>query len=231
MLIRQGGITAYLFPPSRLGIFAVPEGSNLRRAHGFAALSTGAAAVLDGSMYSDIGSGLARPRFLMHDPARGVSVATRSPRDGMTISVLNGVAYARSNAEAVEGASVAVQLYPELVRSGRNVASTTNDTSTVWRAGLGIYRDGRLGFAVGLMPMFRFASGMRDMGFVDAGYTDGGDSTLLLTRDEGSVGDPDHRAVSSWLMDVGDRAEKNDSGLGTVLAAAGLTWLMYELSK
>ena len=232
-MIQHRGVTAHLFPPSRLGVYAVVEGSNLRRLHGTKALSdTGAAVALDGSMYSDIGSGLARPRFLMMDQARGVLIETRSPSDGMTISVKNGVASANTDAVVTPGATVAVQLYPELVRSGRNMANPLRDTSVVWRAALGIFRDGNLGFAVGVSSMYTFAQHLSEMGFVHAGYTDGGDSTLMAFRDGSWVGDREHRAVSSWILDNGSTSSETNSGdMGAVLAAIGLGWLIYEMSR
>lgn len=230
MILRHGAVTAYLFPAVRLGAVALVSGSNIRRIHGSLVLSeTKAAATLDGSMYTDIGSGLARGRFLLYDQQQRLSIPSRAPSDGMTISVREGIAHASSGSTVFPGSTVAVQLYPELVRSGRNVANPARDASSDWRAALGIFRDGRLGFAVGIASMRAFASDLRAMGFTEAGYTDGGDSTLLAFEDGQWIGDPHHRAVATWLIDRGE--SEQSSGITEFLISFGIGWLVYHWSR
>lgn len=232
MLDIREGITAHFFNPQNLRILVQSSGSGaLRRINSDAARATGAEAILDGSMYSDIGGGLARPRFLMIDSANGVNIQSRQSTDGMTISVIGNVAYPRRGASALQGASVAVQLYPEILRGGQNVTNPARDADTDWRAALGIRHDGMLGFAVGIASMFTFARRLRDLGFVDAGYTDGGDSTFLSNRQGQWAGAHNHRAVASWLLDIGDyRTVPNNSGLRSLMLAFG-AWAAYQAWK
>lgn len=187
-VIRESRITAVLIPPSWLGLeldLSGLDGSNpekaidiINRIH--------PVALLDGPMFSVPGGegygtyGLANLKYRYLDRGRGIDVPSEFPSRGGTVSVVNGQAFYK-NGDAIEnGATLAIQGYPSIVENGRNVASTRNDTNTTGRSAVGIFRDGRIAFAVGTFSMREFANRLIQIGILNAAYTDGGSSTALF---------------------------------------------------
>jgi hypothetical protein len=204
------GVTLLRFAPSRLGLWlddGATPGDNRVAMHkpAVALQRSGAVAVLDGAMfrvrdgrgYREGGDAQLEYRAadgsgLEHDG--GAATDAR----GVTIGVAGGYAYALDGDQVPVGSTCAVQLYPALVRGGVNVANPRVNRALVWRAGLCAMRDGQLAFAVGRMSMHAFAETLVTLGAEDAGYTDGGGSTCLLTR-EGRWGSREDRPVATYL--------------------------------
>ena len=118
------------------------------------------------------------------DGASGRLVPSRFPARGITLSVVKGVARAAEGWRPAPGATVAWQGYPTLVRGGRNVASHAIDTERVGRCAVAILAGGDLVLATATRAgMWEFAEALRAAGAVEAAYSDGGGSTVLLSRD------------------------------------------------
>lgn len=238
--LRQlGGLTLLEFSASQLGIFGRPNGpgkfiptSPLE----VLALSGGVAA-LDGPMFDfcpnislPSGSEISRyaasscdmPQFMVYDPSRNVAAAGRRPRDGRTISIVNGQAVVLSGAQVAPGARVAVQLYPWLVTDGRNMANPAIDAGVEVRAALVILRDGRMAFAVARASMYDFASMLVRAGVLHGGYTDGGGSGVAVGPDGHLYGANEHRRVPIWFVVESGSSSAALLAFGVALAALGV---------
>lgn len=187
-------LAGYLFSPKALGVVRTGYG-----VHGEAVLAADQkiAAALDGPMFA----GGSNVRFFLRDRSRGLEESSDEPRNGMTISVVrsSGAVSVQRGAGAPANADVAVQLYPSLVWEGQNEAHRGTDAENRWRAAVSVQRDGRLGFWVGIGPMYTFAERLIAAGARYAGYTDGGTSAGLVTR-QGRTGDRGRRPVPSWIV-------------------------------
>lgn len=222
MQIQQAnGLSYVVFSPEQLGLYfseANASGQLARsRANEVLALP-GVLAVLDGPMFTDCSSTghCTRPArqscspghcnavlldYLYLDRRGGEFYEGRHPNRGMTLSVdADGHTYAMHGGSAAGNPVVAVQLYPELIWDGRNVASTSVDTSTVWRAALGVLPGGKMVLAISRAPMHAFAEKLRALGVTYAGYTDGGGSTSLQLIGQPRIGSTEDRAVASWIV-------------------------------
>jgi hypothetical protein len=232
--VRSNNLDIALFAPSQLGLDIEsigPSQNGIAAPKNFDALSgKGYAAVLDGPMFREPSSYTTYTQgnllYGFTDRAAGISVPSDYPSRGITIAVRGGQATYATGGYAPSGADVAVQLYPTLLRGGEVEASPYVDEDRTWRAGLGIYRDGRLGFAVGRMSMYDFARAMKSAGFVTAGYTDGGGSASLGANGA-YYGSSEKRRVPAWLVargGVGPSAGMLLAGAGLV----GLAWWMWR---
>jgi len=214
----------YIFPSSRFGIVAPSFQGNrtvpIRAQRAMA--ESEAFAVLDGPMFAFCGSQsreeCVQSVRLLLDQKRGLYVPSSHPSEGMTISIVDGRAQMARGASVPNGATVAVQLFPELVRDRIVVASRIRDTENVWRAALGILPNGNLIFAVDQAPMHIFATRLKALGVVHAGYTDGGGSAKLVTR-EWYAGDREDRPKGAWLADLPEKHEEVSILLPLVLGA------------
>ena len=240
MIERVGSLSIVRFSPGDLGVFAPSLGGDRSRPTTAAQAieATGALAVLDGPMFSRCDSGLtgtdaeryaqsqcARVDYLLHDE-QGASVESSYPSNGATFSVVDGRVVVQPGAGMAPGAAVAVQTYPQIVRRGENIASSSRDTDRTWRAALALFDDGNLGFAIQQSSMHAFGAALEAAGAVEAGYTDGGGSGLLATSDGQRVGSSENRRVGSWLI---IRPRRSSSGLalfgaGALIAAAILAF-------
>lgn len=147
-----------------------------------------------------------RVSYALGDTSTGANVAPvpGNERRGITLSLVDGRLVGSVGGTPALGADAWAQLYPSLVVNGA-VTQGLTDSDRTWRVAVGILRDGRLGFAEGAMSMQAFADALASAGFVWAGYTDGGGSASLVTRDESGAlrgsdpDDPDGRRVPSWI--------------------------------
>lgn len=239
------------FPPSWLGIEAEDRDGNRATAEN---PETGrelltrlprAVALIDGPMFDPEDTSdytrYQRARLLYRylDRRRGITVPTRYPERGATLSVdPQGRVTVLDGAREAEGAVFAVQGYPEVVRNGRVEASERADSNATGRAALCALSDGRVAFAIARCGMAEFGRALLalrlDGGATvrDAIYTDGGGSTTLALRGEGGALAVAHgldaRRLPAYLI-----AEPPASGPGMILAPGstlaqrlkGSTWL------
>lgn len=134
----------------------------------------------DGSMYN---SAAGTDAFLWLDAAFNTRVPTKVPGEGMTISVVNGVATAAYGGVPASGASVAVQTWPSLVNQGVAVPHiTAGNSERVWRIGMGVSRDGMIMVVMLVGSMLDLSNRMVREGMVNAGYLDGGSSLAAEAR-------------------------------------------------
>jgi hypothetical protein len=195
----------YAFPARRLGLFSeFAPGTNTilhKNNAAEAKAKSGAYAVLDGSMFDHRGV------HMQLDRAAGIWVPGNwSGGQGGTLYVQDGVARVVRGKVVPPGASVAMQLSPELVRDGVEVHSDGADEGNAWRAAAGVLRDGRVFFAVAKGGNENFARRLLAEGAWGATYSDGGGSTALLVGDGPRIGDPENRRVAVWILDRGPGA-------------------------
>jgi len=219
---RRNGVTFAAFDPGRLGVWTagVQDQNQVTPSGPFDAIrGSGASMVLNGPEFgvcagqnlpSDQVSQYAQSacdsiRFAQYDASRGLWLPGVSPDDSRSImiSVVGGNATATpGNSERPDGASAAVQLMPTLVVAEQPIANNGNvsgGSQIVWRAALGILRDGRLVFAAGQHDISGFVSALISNGVANAGYTDGGGSTSLVFDSGDRYGHPEQRRVATWL--------------------------------
>lgn len=240
------GVRIAAFDASRLGVWSAPLDASSASPYGPADALTlsGADVVLDGPMFSICGGDsyadatCASVRFEQYDAGRGSSFAGSSGGQGLTIAVVDGQAVVSDGASIPQGASVAVQLYPPLVRAGSVVASNTGSNADAeQRAALCVLSDGRVAFAVGAMDMVSFAAILASAGATDAGYTDGGGSAALWLSDGTHYGASEQRRVATWLVagPASGLSALVPSSIGAVALVGGsvvgigtLLWLGYQ---
>lgn len=213
-LQNSGGVTFVKLPAgARLGVVldrvgAAPDEGRPLRAADARRLAPNALAVVDGPMFSKCAGQPSNyatytcgdAEYRMLDRNRGVDIASEHPSRGATLSVHpDGRAEMRGGSEVAPGAEFAVQLYPPLLRRGANVASPGLNRDTTWRVAVGILRDGSVAFALARMPMFEFAAALARVGFVEAGYTDGGGSAAIETATGRRAGSSENRRVPVWI--------------------------------
>jgi hypothetical protein len=209
-LVEQDGLTAYVFPATRLGLYMDPVVDVHVRPHTAAealAAYPKADAMLDGAMFRLTDrrgyetSQKAMLDYGARDDAHELSYHGLYPGRGITIAVHDGRAVVADGWSAPELAHVAAQFYPTLVHGGAVVARRDRNTQRVQRAGLAVLRDGRLALFVckaGLRVVAERLRGVLDA--TDAGYTDGGGSTRLALRDGRWFGSTENRRVACWLL-------------------------------
>lgn len=206
------GFVTHVLEPAQLGVWVDPAPGGREVPHtareALAALPQ-AVAVLDGPMFRIADP--AHPDYRRYragkidyhvvDRALGIEDDGGSATDtrGITLSVLGNAAFVAKGDRVAEGADVAVQLYPSLIENGVVVASPSVNADEVWRAGVGLRADGKLILAVGRGTMRWFAEQLAAAGATQAGYTDGGGSTRLETR-ERFWGSTENRRVVCWLF-------------------------------
>lgn len=240
MIERVGSLSLLRFDPSRLDVFSPSLGGNRSKpTTAQEALASGAVAVLDGPMFSRCDSaglsGTDAERYAQSQCSRveyallgsEVSVASLYPSNGATFSVVEGRAVVLPDAQVAEGARVAVQGYPWIVREGRNVASQERDTDRTWRAALVLLDSGELAFAIMQASMYAFAAALVAAGAREAVYTDGGGSGRLETADGQRVGSNENRRMGAWLVVRAAEGAVGGSGGLLLLGAAllGAAWL------
>lgn len=175
-------------------------------------------AALDGPMFGHTGSGRCGHGpwdtcYRLYDASKNLDEPSNKPNSGMTVSVVGGSTVPNEKDVVAPGASVAVQLSLTLVWEGRNVASHERFSSG---AGMGIHHNGTdLVFLVGgAGTMHDLADEFIAHGCTYAGYTDGGSSTTLYTRERGFLGaNARNVKIPTWLV-----AEPRD---GTVTSYVG----------
>lgn len=151
---------------------------------------------IDGPMWEGGG----RPGALYRDTVNGVEFnGVWSNTHGATLSVVDGVASTTPGQSPKPNATFALQGYPELLRGGNSVVDTSLNRNHRWRVGIGIERTGTLCFAIGWGNMELFAAEIAKHEVSDAIYTDGGGSASLVGPDGSRYGDPENRAVASWI--------------------------------
>lgn len=227
---RIGIVTLVRMAPSELRIYA-PSYEGLGRdesapTSGSEALrATGAVFALDGPMFVRCDSGLSgtdaqryaqsrcsRVEYLLYDREAQLLVPSRYPSRGATLLVANGQATVSDSPTLTPETSVAVQGYPEMIRRGVVVASTTNDTERVWRAGVGIDNGGNVVFVIGQGSMRDVSAAAAQAGVIELLYTDGGGSGRMQAED-GYVGSSENRRVGAWLL---AQPARESSGPGLV---------------
>lgn len=248
MLVRDGGLTAWVFPAKSLSAWAKrgPDGQlSPSRASEALAANPRAEAVLDGAMFSLCAPGgyasstCADLDYLLR--GEGLFDDGEHLADGGTVSVTpQGTAVVRPGADAVPGARLSVQLYPTLVRDGQVIVSNNGtNADRVWRAALCVLDDGRLAFAIMQADMQTFARTLiAALRARHAYYTDGGGSTSLAVRGDARYGHPEDRRVAFWLV---ANAPENEERLTprsvakTALLAAALGgatfWVVREFMR
>lgn len=214
------GIRLALFQPSRLGIVVAPTSNPGQtipiRGIGALALDHAALLVANGPMFDNCSGQNLPPgnasyahshcsilRFRATDRSRDLNApgAARVSLNGMTISVVGGRAVATVANIVPAGATVSVQLCPPLLSNGHVLATPDRDTDHVYRAGLFIMADGRLGLAMGPgLSMLSFTNAARLNGAVTGGYLDGGGSARWALRDGTWYGASEDRPVASWIV-------------------------------
>lgn len=227
---RPSGLVLVRFPASWLHAYLRPTAPGSRtyeRVRGSDALASvsGAIAVLDGSMYDDLGGGRADLNYLVSVP--GISDPGEFDARGVTLNVdASGTAQWSRGGRITPGARTSVQLYPSLVESGRNVQNPDRDTDSNWRAAIVGFGPGELAFAVQRAPMHAFADELIRAGAQWAGYTDGGGSARALVRaGDGSIqrfGSSEDRAVPLWLF-------VRPSGVSTASSSGDATTVLFVL--
>lgn len=156
----------------------------------------GAQLALDGPMFGPSGR---VTEWTLRDRATGVDLTGSRRGEGLYLSVADGRAtMARA---PLEGAAVVVQTWPPLLEGGRVVATNVGtNAERVWRAALGILADGRVCAAVRQADVVTFARDLAAHGVTAAGYTDGGSSTVLWTREAPAWGRQTAGAkVPAWI--------------------------------
>lgn len=244
-LFDVGGLHVAAFHPSQLRVLVQPLGDNRARPWraADAMRASGAAAVLDGPMFSVCSGQPSSPNpaqqyaasrcdellYLHYDATAGLSVPSSLPSAGATLSVdAAGVVTWHRGATPADRARVAIQLNPVLVWDS-DVQSTSSGGSNldrVQRAALVQLEDGRLAFVTGAGTLAGFASSLGSIRVRYAGYTDGGGSTRLATR-ERWFGANENRPVPTWLAAV---PPPNNLAWWLVsgMAAAGAAWLLWR---
>lgn len=211
-ILSEHGLSYVRFPAIQMGVYLDRAGDNLAKPHTAVevlALCLAAEAVLDGPMfeiadgtgeYAKYHVGRLDYRYLDTHDGDDASGGTATDRKGCTLSIVNGVPGWSDGDSVASGAGVAVQFYPSLVRHGVVVASSTVNTSKVWRAGVGSIGNDVV-FAVMIGTMNEFAKALLAFGCLDAAYTDGGGSAHLTVREVGvkSSGSTENRRVPSFL--------------------------------
>lgn len=162
---------------------------------------------LDGPMFNGAGR---VTEWTLRDRAGGVDLTGSRRTEGLYLAVENGRA-TMGRAAPSSGAAVVVQTWPPLLEAGRVVATNTGtNAERVWRAALGIMGDGRVCAAVRQADVVTFARDLAAHGVSSAGYTDGGSSTVLWTREAPAWGRQTPGAkVPAWIT-----AEAPSSGPG-----------------
>jgi hypothetical protein len=166
-------------------------------------------AVIDGPMFNNCDSrpyatsSCADMDYLHVDAAKQINYQADSDKRGrgITLSVMpDGSTRWALGASPESGAKTSVQFYPSLVYNGQvqSVSNSGSNANRVWRAGVAQLSDGKLAFVVAQESLSGFAALLRRLGAVHAGYTDGGGSTAVATR-ERTVGSSENRPVATWL--------------------------------
>lgn len=218
----SGGLKLVLLDPSGAGV-VVPR--NPQTAEQMFSENPDVTAAIDGPMfgfcegtprtYNQYTCG--RVDYFLKDAARGVEVRGNSAynRRGITFSLVNGRLLVSGGRSPDPRASVAFQCYPGLVERGNIAVSRRDsgpDSESVGRIAVGTMRDGTMFFAHARVSLHQFAVLLRDAGAVWAGYTDGGGSSSLVTRDEqgrligSDSDDPRGRRVPSFIVWSASRA-------------------------
>lgn len=150
---------------------------------------------VDGPMFDE--GGRLAVRYL--DLDAGIDVKTRRPREGLCFSVVDGVGFVLPHDRVSDGARVAVQCWPTLVRHGE--VSRASHKTHVHRAALARLNDGRFAFVLGKGHLEHFAHAIAELpDVIDAANLDGGNSTDLLTRAGERRGYPKPNPVASHLV-------------------------------
>jgi hypothetical protein len=135
---------------------------------------------VDGTMFE---STAGTDSFLLYDPSMGVDLPTRKANEGVTISVVNGVASARYGGVAEPGATVALQTWPSMVVNGRpQPHDTPANRERVWRLGIGVDSSGQIVVVMLIGAIIDLANRMAREGIVNGGYLDGGSSLAAEAR-------------------------------------------------
>lgn len=198
MALRNIGAIA--FPPRALHLARYPSPVGAERV---LADHPDAIACMAGPMFGHTASrscgGGVKTCTRWFEPARGVDLLAAISNAGITISIVDGEAEARSKDQIAPGAAVAIQLYPTIAWDGVARGSGTGESSV---AGLGLLRDGSLLYLVasGGSP---HALGQEFVarGALAAGYTDAGSSAALYMREGGFRGaHAQSPQVPGWLL-------------------------------
>lgn len=245
-LSQIGGLTVFAFDASQLGVFAQPLGGAFTPTAPEEVLGmSGAIAALDGPEFDncagqDLPPGNAAayaasqcgyPRFLVLDQGRGVSFEGTSPGDGLTVSIIGGQASVQRGSSVAPGASVAVQLFPALVLNGQVVVSNNGSNAiSERRAALAVISPTQLAFVIGASDMVTFASAIRRMGAVHAGYTDGGGSTSLVLPQE-IHGASERRRTPTWLVANAGGVSPAGAAVGALLLAVAVGAGIYYFAS
>jgi hypothetical protein len=248
-LRNQFGIRLAIFQPSRLGIVVAPTSNPGRtvpiRGVGALALDHSAALAANGPMFDNCSGQNLPPgnasyarshcsilQYRAFDRSRDINApgVPAKSLDGMTISVVGGRALATAANLVPAGASVAVQLYPALLSNGHVLATADRDTERVYRAGLFIMADGRLGLAMGPgLSMLSFANAAKLNGAVTGGYLDGGGSARWALRDGTWYGASEDRPVASWIV-IRDNSISAETLLGLALGMGAVGAGLWVIS-
>ncbi len=159
-----------------------------------------AVVAIDGPMFETT---IGTDRFGVFDSVTGADHASSVPQEGLTVSVEQGQGRGAYGWAVPARASVAVQTWPSLVRDGRAVYhDTASNRERVWRAGMGVHRDGRIVLVVLVGSMADLADRMVAEGILNGGYLDGGHTVALDVRDRlrRVHTAPDGAAVPTWIL-------------------------------
>lgn len=171
-VVEDGSTVTATFPAAWLRVDAGPD----RTAAEALAERPSAVFAVNGAMFDYAH----RPRFLLRDVGADVAAVTSEPDEGVTVWVERGVGGAAYGGRAPDGAEVAVQGWPSLVRDGA-VSATNVGTNAErdTRVGVGLTADGRIVVVSTVGTMVQLAERMVAAGARWAGYLDGGSSLQL----------------------------------------------------
>lgn len=201
----------------------------------------GTVAMMDGTIFTDCSvPHCGRANYLAMDTRTGVNYASKHPKCGMTYSFMkDGSIQVADGASVSKGCFAAIQMHPEVVRNGKNVANQERSscdmtpsgrTDYTERAALCITHDGKVAFAVGNGSISAFANDLIKHGIKHAGYTDGGGSTKLIVKGVLN-GAQEDRAVPMWLVELDPTAQSSRNSLLSMVAShisPSLGWLLKQ---
>lgn len=199
----RGSLRAVIVPALSLGVRVADPGPDAnsvtrpRTTREFLAQQPQVLAACNGPMFdycrsertrTYAGYQCASSKTALFDPGHNVNLPGHTPEDGITLYVMpDGSSGSRRGAHWPEGARLAIQFYPTLVRDGRPTEGLSNLEPNT-RSAVARLADGRFAMVVGTgIGNPAFAQALARESFdgarvTDAGYTDGSGSSALWAK-------------------------------------------------